>query len=116
MLTIARLVEANVQRTEGEFGHKLKDWSLMEWGSACAGECGEANNIAKKIVRLDMGLDQFNKPGETRDSLYEELANEIADMIHYATLWAAAAGIDLELALVSKFNKVSYRIGAKERL
>lgn len=116
MLTIDRLIEANVTRTERDFNHKLTDWSIMEWGAACAGEVGEACNVAKKLRRRQMGMERFNKAGESEFSLQQKLADEIADCIHYAVLWAVAADIDLEEALRSKFNRISAIQGSSVRL
>ena len=77
----------------------LKTWSLAEWSNAVAGECGETCNITKKIRRGDKSLKKERK----------ELAKEIADIVVYCDLLAAAAGIDLEKAVIEKFNEVSDR-------
>ena len=45
-----------------------------------------------------------------------DLADELADVLCYLDLVAAHYGIDLEKALISKFNEVSRRTGLPERL
>lgn len=98
-LTFIRLRRKNVKRCRRAFGRKLSDWSLAEWSNAMAGECGEACNVTKKMLRGDKNLREHKK----------ELAKEIADVVVYADLLAAAAGIDLETAIIEKFNEVSDR-------
>jgi NTP pyrophosphatase (non-canonical NTP hydrolase) len=105
-LTFRRLREKNVLRCEKAFKHRLRDWSLAEWSNAMAGECGEACNITKKILRRDKPMKEYR----------EELAKEIADVVVYADLVAAAAGVDLEEAVIQKFNEVSDRKKSKIKL
>lgn len=117
MLTIQELVNANVTRCERDFKHSLNNWSYMEWAGAATFEFGEGGNIAKKIKRIDIELGNMNNPSERdRGELIEAMADEIADGIHYACLWAASAGIDLEDVLRRKFNKVSLKHGSPMRL
>jgi len=71
-----------------------------------AGECGEACNLTKKMLRGDRGGKKDIK----------ELGKEIADVVVYADLLAAAAGINLEKAIIQKFNEVSKRRKSKIRL
>lgn len=105
-LTFRRLRETNVLRCKEAFKRCLTDWSLAEWSNAMAGECGEACNLTKKMLRGDKG-------GE-KD--IEELGKEIADVVVYADLLAAAAGVDLEKAVIEKFNEVSDRKKSKIKL
>ena len=105
-LTFRRLRKANVLRCETAFKRCLRDWSLAEWSNAMAGECGEACNITKKILRGDKNIKKHRI----------ELAKEIADIIAYADLLAAAADIDLEKAVIEKFNEVSDRKKSKIKL
>ncbi len=78
------------------------------------GECGEAQNVAKKIRRYQTGRTGAN------DLSYEELVgmlgDELADMILYADLVAAKVGINLGAAVIEKFTLVSQREGFPERL
>lgn len=117
-LTIKELTKANVTRCEaiGGFNHSLKAWSLMEWAGAATFEYGEGGNYAKKISRIDLGLPGNKATDGERQALIAKMADEIADGIHYGTLWAAAAGIDLEAVLRNKFNEVSDRIGSDIKL
>jgi NTP pyrophosphatase (non-canonical NTP hydrolase) len=113
MLTFSRLREINVKRCESGFGHKLDSWSVAEWGNATAGECGEACNVAKKILRF---RDNVAGNKKSKAELEAELGNEIADILIYADLWAASQGIDLEKAVVETFNKKSDEIGSEFKL
>jgi hypothetical protein len=110
MLTFDELRKKNIARCETGFGHTLASWSVAEWGCATAGECGEACNVAKKMLRF-----RDNVAGNKKS--YEEyradLASEIAGMVVYADLWAAAAGINLEQAVRDEFNKKSVEIGSE---
>lgn len=114
-LTFYSLRLANVPRctSENGFNHPLDGWSVGEWGAATVGEAGEACNIAKKLLRVRDGV-KGNK--ETPEELKAALAEEIADMIIYADLWAASQGINLELAIRNKFNKTSDKIGSTIKL
>lgn len=102
-LSFENLREKNVPRSNETF-HLLDEWNLLEWGGALAGEAGEAANKAKKIVRGDHDIDD---PG-----VREELAKELADVVIYADLMAAAAGVDLGRAIIRKFNEVSQKKGS----
>jgi NTP pyrophosphatase (non-canonical NTP hydrolase) len=122
-LSFNSLRVANVTRCESErphgFGHKLTQWSVAEWGSAAAGECGEANNIAKKMIRIRDGMDEFNRRKGDMSSLDDykkKLAKEIADTIIYCDLWAASQGINLADAVHETFNAVSNEIGSMVKL
>lgn len=110
------LREANVRRC-GEVFHPLDSWSLTDWACAMAGESGEACNVVKKLRRLDSERAQATKPSHlTREDLLDCLAEELADVVIYADLLAARAGIDLREAIREKFNRVSVERGSKERL
>lgn len=105
----------NRSRSEAEngFNHKLEDWSLSDWTTALCGEVGELANIVKKLNRARDGI-----PGnkETEEELREALEDEIADVFLYLDLIAQREGINLELAIVAKFNATSRKIGAPHRL
>lgn len=94
------------------FNHTLGSWSLSDWFTATMGELGEAANIAKKLNRVRDGI-----PGNgdlSESDLRQMLADEIADTYIYLDLLAQAAGIDLQRAVVSKFNRTSKKIGYNE--
>lgn len=111
MLTFKKLREANSPRCKQWLNGVT--WSLSDWGVAMAGEAGEACDAIKKLNRLRDGMitQENNKQKLTID-----LAKEIADTIIYADLLAEAAGIDLEEAIVNKFNEVSDRFGFEQKL
>lgn len=100
----------NKRRCEASngFNHKLRDWSLSDWMTACVGELGEAANIAKKLNRVRDGI-----PGnrETEGDLRAALADEIADTFIYLDLLAQSQGIVLEDAVKNKFERTSKKIG-----
>lgn len=81
-------------------------WSLADWGNAAAGEMGEACNVIKKLRRIETGTGG-NTKGETVESLKEDLANELADTVTYLYLIASFSDINMQDAIIAKFNKVS---------
>ncbi len=87
-----------------------KEWNpagaiTLEYrGNELAGEVGEACNIIKKIARERIGI-----RGTRATS--EQLAEELADVIICVDLIAMQVGIDLEKAVVRKFNSTSERYG-----
>jgi NTP pyrophosphatase (non-canonical NTP hydrolase) len=72
----------------------------MEWGCALSGEVGELCNFLKKMNRGDKIPKKW-------------LAHEISDIMTYLSLTADNLDIDLEAALIKKFNLVSKRWGSK---
>lgn len=112
MSFLKRFREANVRRCVKGFGHALEDWSGLEWGGALAGEAGELCNVLKKIRREEQGLAGSRVKGDH----VEKIAEEIADVICYADLLAARYGIDLEEAIVKKFNFISQKLNYPETL
>ena len=100
---LKQLKEANAERVE-DFGHKLMDWTPTDWACAMAGETGELCNIVKKLHRGDYTLEELHEN--------EMLADEAADIVCYLDLLCQRLGIDLQTAVVNKFNKVSKKIGS----
>jgi len=100
-LTFRRLRHQNVRRCEEKF-HPLKSWSVLEWAGALCGESGEFANMAKKMRR-----------GEKVDK--KAMGKELADIIMYCDLAAAALDLSLEEFVVLKFNEVSMRPPASKR-
>jgi NTP pyrophosphatase (non-canonical NTP hydrolase) len=103
-LTFKEFSEVNRKRCEVDFIHKLDSWSPAEWTNAMAGECGEACNFTKKLLRGDKGIK------------IDDIARELADVICYADLVAARLGVNLEEWVIKKFNEVSDRRGSKIKL
>lgn len=131
MLTFDTLRNANVLRlplfknSKGEPAHSRpdgSDWKLTAWVNATAGELGELSevvllaamtkalgsvgNMAKKIERGDHAL------GE----LHQKIADELADVQTYLDILAFRCGIDLGDATLSKWNRVSERVGVPTRI
>lgn len=82
------------------------DWSLGDWITAVTGELGEFANIAKKVRRGDLSMD------EARASM----AKELADVACYLDILALQCDVNLGDAIVAKFNEVSDRIGVSTKL
>jgi NTP pyrophosphatase (non-canonical NTP hydrolase) len=89
----------NIKRCE-ELYFPLNDWSPTDWACALSGETGEACNKIKKLRRGD------NIP-------LKDVADELADIIIYVDLLAARLKIDLEEAIISKFNEDTDKIAKK---
>ena len=89
------------------FNHPITSWTLSDWMTATFGELGEAANIAKKLNRVRDGI-VGNK--ETAEELEAALADELADTFIYLDLLAQSQGIDLEAAIIDKFNRTSAKI------
>lgn len=115
MITIRKLQEINTQRAKRWHGSEgLEQWTVMEWAAAMCGEAGEAANVAKKLRREDLGLNRKDYGG--RDNLRFKLAEECADVAIYLVLLCEREGLDLEAAIVQKFNQTSEQYGFPERL
>lgn len=95
--------EANIKRCSDSFGHTVKEWDIGRWALAIAGETGELCNLVKKRIRGD-------------DISDAEIADEVADIFIYLDLFAARMDLDLSSAVVSKFNRVSDRVGSLVKL
>ena len=105
------------------FGHG--EWTVAHWTNAVCGEAGELANVAKKLERL-----RFMGAVSARDAdtlgtddvalaakrLFDQLADEVADVVLYADLVLGDHGFDLAAAIARKFNEVSEREGFPERL
>ncbi len=78
-------------------------------GNEMAGEVGEACNVIKKLERERFGI------AGSRATV-SDLADELADVVICADLIAMQYGVDLEAAVVRKFNATSGKVGLKTRL
>jgi NTP pyrophosphatase (non-canonical NTP hydrolase) len=101
-LTFEEFHRLNVYRSNEDVKHS-NDWSEMEWGCALSGEVGELCNYLKKRRRGD----KIAK---------KALAHEVCDIITYLSLLCHKLDIELEPAIVEKFNEVSKRWKSKVRL
>lgn len=104
-MTINDFSTVNEARCVEGFKHKLDDWSLSDWMTALTGEVGEAANIVKKMNRHRDGIDE-KVPLEELKSM---LRDECGDIYCYLSLFAKAAGFDIEEAAIEKFNEVSLK-------
>lgn len=94
-LTFEHFHKTNVYRSTEDVKHSV-DWSEMEWGCALSGEVGELCNYLKKRRRGD----KISK---------KALAHEVCDIITYLSLLCHKLDIDMEDAIIEKFNEVSKR-------
>jgi NTP pyrophosphatase (non-canonical NTP hydrolase) len=82
------------------------DWSPAQWLQTVVGELGEYANIRKKFERGDICEQEFKKLA----------AEELADVITYLDILAGQIGIELDAAVIMKFNAVSIRVGSAVRI
>lgn len=73
------------------------------------GECGEAQNVVKKLEREARGI------AGSRDTV-EHLGQELADVIICVSLVANYYGIDLCAEIAPKFNATSDKLGFPIRI
>lgn len=101
------LREANIARQAAWCPGQIPDLSFR--GNELAGETGEVCNVIKKLER-----ERFGWRG-SRDTL-SHLAEELADVVICADLIGIATGIDLEQAVIAKFNATSEKVGLPHRI
>ncbi|AEH79688.1 MazG nucleotide pyrophosphohydrolase domain superfamily [Sinorhizobium meliloti SM11] len=106
-ITLSDLQAAHVERQEEWCPDQKPDLSFR--GNEMAGEVGEACNVIKKLERERHG---WRGSRATK----EQLAEELADVVHTAVLCAITAGIDLEPAVIDKFNSTSEKNGLASRI
>lgn len=118
-LTLRRLQEVNAARMRRWHEGGTREWSVLEWAGAMCGEAGEAANVAKKLLRIELGL-RGNEAAEhvvtEQDELRAKLAGEIGGLVLYAALLASSADLDFEQAIVTAFDDKSAAMGFPERL
>jgi len=101
--TLTKLRDKNIGRLK-DFGHSsINVWSETDWACAAAGEMGELCNFIKKRRRGDI-ID------------IQDVSDEIADVVIYLDLLAARVGVNLEEAIVKKFNEVSDKVESDQKL
>lgn len=106
-VTLEQLQAAHIERQEEWCPDQKPDLSFR--GNEMAGEVGEACNIIKKLERERHG---WRGSRATKD----ELADELADVVHTAILCAITAGVDLSAAAIRKFNATSEKNNLATRL
>ena len=106
-LTFDMLRRAHDLRDASTFKH-YDSWTPTDWGCALAGEVGELCNKIKKL--------HLDPTRRGRDVTSDDIAEELADVVLYADLIAAVFKIRLCESIRKKFNVVSERYEARERL
>jgi NTP pyrophosphatase (non-canonical NTP hydrolase) len=126
-LTFKQVAHISLARCNRWHPGGVKSWSLSDWYAALAGEvgelleaayavaarCGKVGDLVKKLNRV---RDQMTGNKVEPAALREAMASEVADVYLYLDLFCIAAGIDIEVAVRTKFNEVSERVGFPERL
>ena len=110
-LTFDGFRAANVARCVKWHPKGIDSWSPSDWLTAVTGELGELASLLKMRNRERDGL-----PGNKFSPTDKQIADELADVLTYLDLLAAALGIDLGLATVEKFKEVSARVGFPDRI
>lgn len=103
-LSIATLQQAHIERQKEWCPDPNEQPDLSFRGNELAGETGEACNVIKKLERERRGW------RGSRSSV-AALEEELGDVIHCAILVAITAGIDIEKAVIEKFNATSRNNG-----
>ena len=101
-LDLRDLHAANIARQAEWCPDQVPDLSFR--GNELGGECGEAQNVIKKLERERQG---WRGSRATKD----DLADELADVVICADLCAVTADIDLGAAVRRKFNATSEKEG-----
>lgn len=118
-LTFKQLREANLARALRWHKGGLESWSVSDWATAMMGEAGEACNAIKKLRRIQDEIQNLSEPERQLNTVREAIqviAFELADTMIYLDLLAQRVGVELECAVVYKFNEVSEKYGFPERL
>jgi NTP pyrophosphatase (non-canonical NTP hydrolase) len=110
-LTFAAFRAANVARCVKWHPLGIESWSPSDWLTAVTGELGELASLLKMRNRERDGL-----PGNKFSPSQKQVADEIADVLTYLDLLAAAMGVDLGRAATEKFNEISIRVGFPDRI
>jgi NTP pyrophosphatase (non-canonical NTP hydrolase) len=114
MSFLQQLRDTNIKRCARWHGPDTEAWTGADWSNAMCGEAGEAANVVKKLRRHETRTGAANSVSV--EVLRTKLGAELADTLIYADLLAHHYGIDLQAAVVAKFNFVSEREGFPERL
>lgn len=110
-LTFNAFRAANVARCLKWHPAGIESWSPSDWLTAVTGELGELASLLKMRNR-----ERDSLPGNKFSPTDKQVADELADVLTYLDLLAAALGVDLGRATVEKFNEVSERVGFPDRI
>lgn len=113
-LTFNEFQRINAERARTWHGPDSVPWTGADWGNAMGGECGEAQNVIKKLRRVETAVVGRVDPAPAE--LVEKLGDELADTITYAFLVAGHYGINVGNAVARKFNAISEREGVSHRV
>lgn len=111
-LTFEKFARINRERQQA-WPNKVA-WTGADKGNELAGETGEACNIIKKLRRIETGTSGTDPSHALQ--LLGMLGDELADVVICAQLVAEFYGINLEEALIDKFNATSLKVGLPQRL
>jgi NTP pyrophosphatase (non-canonical NTP hydrolase) len=107
------LREASSERgREWDLGSAVFIRELLFRATELGGEAGEVLNYVKKYERFRRGM----KGGIDRQTLLGNLTDELADVFICTDRLAALLEVDLEEAVVSKFNRTSEKYGLTTKL
>lgn len=82
---------------------------LPRQGNALAGQVGDLWFLLKKVDGASSG-------DPTLEQALEAISYKIADVISYTVHLASAIGVDVEQAVIAKFNIIAERTGSPLRL
>jgi hypothetical protein len=110
--------QLNKLRAERWHKNASREWSLLEWAGAMAGETGEACNLAKKILRLELDLPNKEAGIDKTDlsRLKHNLAEEVSDSIIYGLLFLSEIDYNAAKTIAHVFNRKSVEYGVPERV
>lgn len=97
---------ANRERNKQAFGHSIEDWNLEKWCLAVVGEAGELAAEVKKLISGHW-CGNTDLDGSGMDDVRAMIGDEAADIAIYLDLFCQRAGINLQDAIIRKFNMVS---------
>lgn len=109
-LRVANNIRAHEWRARDGVG---STWTGADWGNEMGGACGEAQNVIKKLRRLETG---YKGPSPSRMELLYHLGQELGDVVICADLVAIHYGIDLAWATIDKFNLTSIKQNLETKL
>lgn len=91
--------------------------SVLERAAELGGEAGEVLNVAKKLLRHELGMIGNFKPGDTSEAeLKDKLEYEMGDVLVTLVNLQRKAGVDLLRGFKRAFNGKSEELGFPERV
>jgi hypothetical protein len=95
-----------------------RPYSVLERAAEMGGEAGEVLNVAKKLLRYELGMVGNYKPGDTTDvELIAQLEYEMGDvLVTLFNLQNKVPGVSLLRGFRRAFNEKSEQLGFPERV